>query len=59
MDEPTMWNERQWRDRRIGLLDIVSSWAVVALIVAGLAAWAGVEALFTEFAAPPATRIGS
>lgn len=54
-----MWNERQWRDRRIGLLDIVSSWAVVALIVAGLAAWAGVEALFTEFAAPPATRIGS
>jgi hypothetical protein len=50
-----MWNERQWRDRRIGLREIVSSWAIVALIVVSLAAWAGVRALMPDPAAPVAT----
>jgi len=53
-----MWNERQWRERRIGLADIVSSWAIVAVIIAALATWAGVDALLPESAAPPAARTG-
>jgi hypothetical protein len=40
-----MWNERQWRERRIGVGEIAWTWAIVALIVIALAAWAGVEAL--------------
>ena len=47
-----MWNERQWRDRRIGLREIVSSWVIVALIVVCLAAWAGVRAFMPDSAAP-------
>lgn len=54
-----MWNERQWRERRIGLPDIVSSWAIVALIVTALASWAGVDALLAELAPPPAAHTGS
>ncbi len=51
-----MWNERQWRDRRIGIREILGSWAIVALIVLSLAAWAGVQALVADSAAPVAER---
>jgi hypothetical protein len=51
-----MWNERQWRDRRIGLREILSSWAIVALIVVSLAAWAGVQALMSDSATPVAAH---
>ena len=51
-----MWNERQWRDRRIGLREIVSSWAIVALIIVPLVAWAGIQALMPDSAAPVATH---
>jgi hypothetical protein len=51
-----MWNERQWRDRRIGPREIVSSWAIVVLIVVSLVAWAGVQALLSDSAAPVAAH---
>jgi len=51
-----MWNERQWRERRIGIPEIFGSWAIVALIIVSLAAWAGVEALVPDSAAPVAER---
>jgi hypothetical protein len=51
-----MWNERQWRERRIGLPEIAWSWAVVALIIVSLAAWAGVETLMADSAAPVVER---
>jgi hypothetical protein len=54
-----MWTERQWRDRRIGNRDVLWSWAIVALIVVSLAAWAGVEALLTNSATPVAMRAGN
>jgi hypothetical protein len=47
-----MWNERQWRDRRIGVRDILWSWAIVAVIVVSLLAWAGVQAFLSDSAAP-------
>jgi hypothetical protein len=53
-----MWNERQWRERRIGTGEIVWSWVIVALIVIALAAWAGVEALVPASQAPIAARAG-
>jgi len=40
-----MWDERQWRERRIDIRDILSSWAIVAVILLTLALWAGVEHL--------------
>ena len=43
-----MWTERQWRDRRIGVREILCSWTIVALIVLGVAAWGGIHALLTE-----------
>lgn len=51
-----MWTERQWRDQCIGNREVLWSWAIVALIVVSLAAWAGVEALTTTSAAPVAMR---
>jgi hypothetical protein len=51
-----MWNELQWRDRRIGIREILGSWAIVALIVFSLVAWAGVQALMRDSAAPVAER---
>lgn len=54
-----MWNERQWRDRRIGIAEILSSWAIIALIIVSLAAWAGVEALMPNTGTPAAERAGS
>jgi hypothetical protein len=53
-----MWNERQWRDRRIGIGEILGSWAIIALIVLSLAAWAGVQALLADPAGPVAERAG-
>lgn len=54
-----MWNERQCSERRIGSGEILWSWAIVALIVVSLAAWAGVEALMPDSATPAAARAGS
>jgi len=54
-----MWNERQWRDQRIGTREIFWSWAIVGLIVLSLAAWAGVEALMPDAAAPVVERADS
>ncbi len=51
-----MWNERQWRDRRIGIREILGSWTIVALIVLSLVAWAGVQALIANSAVPVAER---
>jgi len=51
-----MWSERQWRDRRIGIREILGIWAIVALIVLALVAWAGVQALVAVSEAPVATR---
>jgi len=48
-----MWNERQWRERCIGIREILSSWAIVVLILVSLAAWAGFQALMAD-SAPPA-----
>lgn len=53
-----MWNERQWRDKRIGLREILSSWAIVALIVVSLVAWAGVQAFMPDSAAPRTVLAG-
>ena len=53
-----MWNERECGDRRIGSREILWSWAIVALIVISLAAWAGVEMLMPDSTAPPAARAG-
>jgi hypothetical protein len=53
-----MWNERQWRERRIGTGEIVWSWMVVAVIVIALAAWAGVETLMPVTQAPIGMRAG-
>jgi hypothetical protein len=50
--KPAMWNERQWRERRIGLPEIAWSWVIVALIIVSLAAWAGVETFMADSAAP-------
>ena len=55
---PPMWNERQWRERRIGTGEIVWSWVIVALIVIALAAWAGAETLMPIAQAPIATHAG-
>jgi hypothetical protein len=54
-----MWNERECRDRRIGTGEILWSWAIIALIVVSLAAWAGVAALMPDSAAPIAALVGS
>jgi hypothetical protein len=43
-----MWTERQWRDRRIGVREILWSWAIVALFALGVAAWDGIQALLPE-----------
>lgn len=43
-----MWTDRQWRDRRIGMREILWSWTIVALIALGVAAWDGVQALLPE-----------
>jgi len=51
-----MWSERQWRDRRIGIREILGTWAIVALIVLSLVAWAGVQALVAVSEAPVAAR---
>jgi len=51
-----MWTERQWRDQCISNREVVWSWVIVALIVVSLAAWAGVEALIANSAAPVAMR---
>jgi hypothetical protein len=47
-----MWTERQCRDRRIGSGEILCSWAIIALIVVSLAAWAGFQALTADSDAP-------
>jgi len=51
-----MWNERQWRERRIGSGEIVWSWVIVALIVIPLAAWAAVEAFTRDVPMPVAAQ---
>jgi Na+/proline symporter len=53
-----MWNERQWSERRIGLREIAWSWAVFALIMIAVAAWAGAEVLLAEPAVPSIPRTG-
>ena len=40
-----MWTDRQWRDRRIGLREILWSWTIVALIALGVATWDVIQAL--------------
>ena len=55
-EEWTMWSERQWRDRRIGIREILGIWAIVALIVLALVAWAGVQALIAVSETPVADR---
>ena len=54
-----MWNERHWRGRRIGIAEILWSWAIVAMIIISLVAWAGVEALMPNAGAPVAVRADS
>jgi uncharacterized membrane protein len=51
-----MWSERQWRERRIGVREILGIWAIVALIVLALVAWAGVQALVAVSETPVAAR---
>ena len=53
-----MWNERQWRERRIGTGEIVWSWVIVAVIVMALAAWAGVDVFMPASQTPIAARTG-
>lgn len=53
-----MWNDRECRDRRIDSGEILWSWAIVALIVVFLAAWAGVTALMPDPVPPIAARVG-
>jgi cell division protein FtsB len=43
-----MWNDRQCRERRIGAREILWSWAIVALILLGFAAWTGIESILSE-----------
>ena len=50
-----MWNERQWRERRIDTGEIVWSWVIVVVIVIALAAWAGVDAFMPTSQTPTAT----
>ncbi len=51
-----MWNERQWRDRRIGVREILSSWVIIVVIAVSLIAWAGVQALMSDSDAPRAEQ---
>lgn len=43
-----MWTDRECRGRRIGIREILSSWAIVALIVLGIVAWDGIQAFMLE-----------
>ncbi|MGH6928156.1 MAG: hypothetical protein ACREEV_07555 [Dongiaceae bacterium] len=43
-----MWTDRQWRDRRIGMREILWSWAIAGAIALGVAAWDGFQALVAE-----------
>jgi hypothetical protein len=47
-----MWDTKECRERRITIADIVSSWAIVAAILLGMAAWSGVQLLMTNRSAP-------
>ena len=48
----SMWDNKECRERRITIADIVSSWALVAAILLGMAAWSGVELLMIDRSAP-------
>lgn len=47
-----MWDNKECRERRITIADILSSWAIVAAILAGMAAWSGLQLLMTDKSAP-------
>jgi len=47
-----MWDDKECRERRITIADILSSWAIVAAILLGMAAWSGLQLLMTDRSAP-------
>jgi hypothetical protein len=54
-----MWTDRQWRDRRIGMREILWSWAIVGLIALGVAAWDSFQALVAEPELPVTQTVAS
>ncbi|MCI0429005.1 MAG: hypothetical protein L0210_00475 [Rhodospirillales bacterium] len=47
-----MWDNKECRENRITIADILSSWAIIAAILLGMAAWWGVQLLMTDSSAP-------
>ena len=55
-----MWDERECGEKRAGAADILSSWALVAAILLGIAIWPGLQLLLTDAMEPiPAGRDAS
>jgi len=55
-----MWDERECCEKRAGAADILSSWALVAAILLGIAIWPGLQLLLTDATGPiPAARDAS
>lgn len=50
-----MWDEKECQDRTLGLAEIRSSWAIVAAILVGTAAWTVLQLLLAMATAPPET----
>jgi hypothetical protein len=55
-----MWDERECGEKRAGAADILSSWALVAAILLGIALWPTLQLLLTDAMGPiPAGRDAS
>ena len=50
----TMWTERECQERRVGVVHILSSWAMVGAILAGVGAWTGLRLLIAAAPVPAA-----
>jgi len=47
-----MWDNKECHDTRISIADILSSWAIVAAILLGMAAWSALQLLMTDTREP-------
>lgn len=52
-----MWNERECQERRLGLADVLSGWAILAAILAGTAVWTALRLLTAVATAPPEVAV--
>ncbi|MGE0116696.1 MAG: hypothetical protein AB7S71_20650 [Dongiaceae bacterium] len=49
-----MWDDDECQRRRLGRAELLSSWAITAAMLIGLAAWSGLHALLSEAPLPAA-----